>query len=92
MSHESLNAFIRELRRNPDLTQALRRNSGNPNALAIIAKGAGFDVSDVDVIRYDTAEALKLSDAELETFTGKHRLFFTDTETWCCTPTFLDCP
>lgn len=67
MSEEQLNAFLAKLADDPVLQERLKQDDADPIA---IAKEAGFDVRQADLIRYQARKSLDLADEELEQLAG----------------------
>jgi len=67
MSEEQLNAFLAKLADDPALQERLKQDDADPIA---IAKEAGFDVRQADLIRYQARKSLDLADEELEQLAG----------------------
>ena len=69
MSEEQLAAFLTALNADPDLKRKLR-GATDLDAVAGIAKEAGFDVSKQDWLAYQAQKTHDLSEAELEEVAG----------------------
>jgi len=84
MSEEQLSALLAKLKEDAGLQEKLK-GATDLDAAASIAKGAGFDVSKVDWLKYQEKQSLDLSDEDLEKVAGGK---FTDTLTGdnpaCC--------
>jgi predicted ribosomally synthesized peptide with nif11-like leader len=69
MSEEQLSAFLAELKDDVGLQEKLK-DAADLDAVAAIAKKAGFEVSKGAWLRYQAKQTLDLSDEELEGVAG----------------------
>ena len=69
MSEEQLAALLAKLKDDAGLREKLQ-GAGDLDAVLVIAKDAGFDISKADCLRYQANQTLELSDEELESVTG----------------------
>jgi len=69
MSEEQLSALLAKLKDDAGLQEKLK-GAGDLDAAVAIAKGAGFDVSKADWLKYQAKQTLELSDEELENVSG----------------------
>ena len=69
MSEEQLAALIAKLKDDEGLQEKLK-GASDLDAVLVIAKEAGFDVSKADWLRYQANQTLELSDEELEGVAG----------------------
>jgi len=69
MSEEQLSALLAKLKDDAGLQEKLK-GAGDLDAAVAIAKGAGFDVSKADWLKYQAKQTLELSDEELEGIAG----------------------
>jgi predicted ribosomally synthesized peptide with nif11-like leader len=69
MSEEQLSAFLAELKDDVGL-QEKQKDAADLEAVAAIAKKAGFEVSKGAWLRYQAKQTLDLSDEELEGVAG----------------------
>ena len=69
MSEEQLAALLAKLKEDAGLREKLQDAAGLDTAVAV-AKEAGFDVSNADLLEYQAQQALELSDEDLEKVAG----------------------
>ena len=69
MSEEQLAALIAKLKDDEGLQEKLK-GASDLDAVLVIAKDAGFDVSKADWLRYQANQTIELSDEELEGVAG----------------------
>ena len=69
MSEEQLSALLAKLKEDKGLQEKLK-GAADLDAAVAITKGAGFDVSKADWLRYQAKQTLELSDWELEGVAG----------------------
>ena len=69
MSEEQLAALIAKLKDDEGLQEKLK-GAADLDAVLVIAKEAGFDVSKADWLRYQAQQTIELSDEELEGVSG----------------------
>ena len=69
MSEEQLAALIAKLKDDEGLQEKLK-GAADLDAVLVIAKDAGFDVSKADWLRYQAQQTVELSDEELEGIAG----------------------
>ena len=69
MSEEQLSALLAKLKDDAGLREKLK-GAADLDAASAIVKGAGFDVSKEDWLRYQAKQTLELSDDELEGVAG----------------------
>ena len=69
MSEEQLAALIAKLKDDEGLQEKLK-GASDLDAVLVIAKEAGFDVSKADWLRYQAQQTIELSDEELEGVAG----------------------
>ena len=69
MSEEQLAALIAKLKDDEGLQEKLK-GASDLDAVLVIAKDAGFDISKADWLRYQANQTLELSDEELEGVAG----------------------
>ena len=69
MSEEQLAALLAKLKDDTGLQEKLK-GASDLDAVLVIAKDAGFDVSKADWLRYQANQTLELSDEELEGIAG----------------------
>ena len=69
MSEEQLTALLAKLKEDPDLREKLQ-GAADLDAVLVIAKDAGFDISKADWLKYQAQQTLELSDEELEGVAG----------------------
>ncbi|MCP9814998.1 Nif11-like leader peptide family natural product precursor [Synechococcus lacustris L1E-Slac] len=69
MSEEQLAALIAKLKDDEGLQEKLK-GASDLDAVLVIAKDAGFDISKADWLRYQAYQMLELSDKELEGVAG----------------------
>ena len=69
MSEEQLAALIAKLKDDEGLQEKLK-GASDLDAVLVIAKEAGFDVSKADWLRYQAKQTIELSDEELEGVAG----------------------
>ena len=69
MSEKQLSAFLAALKADAGLQEKLK-GAADLDAAVAIAKGAGFDVSKADWLKYQAKQTLELSDEELEGVVG----------------------
>jgi predicted ribosomally synthesized peptide with nif11-like leader len=69
MSEEQLSALLAKLKEDAGLREKLQ-GAADLDAAVVIAKEAGFDVSQADWLKYQAKQPLELSDEELESAAG----------------------
>ena len=69
MSEEQLAALIAKLKDDEGLQEKLK-GASDLDAVLVIAKDAGFDISKADWLRYQAQQTIELSDEELEGVAG----------------------
>ena len=69
MSEEQLSALFARLTEDAELLENLK-SAADLDAAVAITKGAGFDVSKDDWLKYQTNQMHELNDEELEAITG----------------------
>ena len=69
MSKEQLAALIAKLKDDEGLQEKLK-GAADLDAVLVIAKDAGFDISKADWLRYQAKQTIELSDEELEGIAG----------------------
>ena len=69
MSEEQLAALLAKLKDDEGLQEKLK-GASDLDALLVIAKDAGFDISKADWLRYQAKQTVELSDEELEGVAG----------------------
>ena len=69
MSEEQLAALIAKLKDDEGLQEKLK-GASDLDAVLVIAKDAGFDISKADWLRYQAKQTIELSDEELEGVAG----------------------
>ena len=69
MSEEKLKAFLEAVKADAGLLEKLK-GAKDLDAVLVIARDAGFDVSKADWLRYQANQNLELSDMELEGVAG----------------------
>ena len=69
MSEEQLAALLAKLKEDTGLQEKLR-TAADLDAVLVIAKDAGFDISKADWLRYQAKQIIELSDEELEGVAG----------------------
>ena len=69
MSEEQLAALIAKLKDDEGLQEKLK-GAADLDAVLVIAKDAGFDISKADWLRYQAQQTIELSDEELEGVAG----------------------
>ena len=69
MSEEQLSALLAKVKEDVGLQEQLKETADLDAAVAL-AKEAGFDVSQADLLRYQAKQAFELSDDELEGAAG----------------------
>ena len=69
MSEEQLSALLAKLKEDTGLQEKLK-GAADLDACVALAKGAGFDVSKADWLRYQAKQTLELSEEELEGVAG----------------------
>jgi len=69
MPEEELLALLAKLKDDVELREKLK-DAANLDVAIAIAKEAGFDVSEVDWLGYQSKQTLELSDQELESVAG----------------------
>ena len=69
MSEEQLAALLAKLKDDEGLQEKLK-GASDLDAVLVIAKEAGFDVSKADWLRYQAKQTIELSDEELEGIAG----------------------
>ena len=74
MSEEQLAALIAKLKDDEGLQEKLK-GASDLDAVLVIAKEAGFDVSKAAWLRYQAKQTIELSDEELEGVAGGGGLF-----------------
>jgi predicted ribosomally synthesized peptide with nif11-like leader len=74
MSEEQLAALLAKLKDDDALREKLQ-GAGDLDAVAALAKEAGFDVSKVDWLKHQTQQTQDLSDEELEAVAGGMNIF-----------------
>ena len=74
MSEEQLSALLAKLKDDAGLQEKLK-GAADLDAAVAIAKGAGFDVSKADWLRYQAKQTLELSEKELEGVAGGNSTF-----------------
>ena len=72
MSEEQLAALLAKLKDDTGLQEKLK-GASDLDAVLVIAKDAGFDVSKADWLRYQAQQTIELSDEELEGIAGGWR-------------------
>ncbi len=86
MSEEQLTALLAKLMDDAGLQEKFK-GAADLDAAVAIAKEAGFDVSKSDWLRYQSQQALELSDEELEGVAGGELELglctLNDLGTWC---------
>ena len=70
MSEEQLAALLAKLKDDAGLQEKLKGAADDLDAVAAIAKEAGFDISKASWLRYQANQTLELSDEELEVIAG----------------------
>jgi predicted ribosomally synthesized peptide with nif11-like leader len=70
MSEEQLAALLAKLKDDEGLQEKLKCAADDLDAVAAIAKEAGFDISKADWLRYQAKQTIELSDEELEGVAG----------------------
>ena len=78
MSEEQLAALLAKLKDDEGLQEKLK-GASDLDAVLVIAKDAGFDVSKADWLRYQAKQTIELSDEELEGVSGGYYLRFPNT-------------
>ena len=69
MSEEQLDALLAKLKDDTGLQEKLK-GAADLDAVLVIAKEAGFDVSKADWLKYQAQRTLELSDEDLEKVAG----------------------
>ena len=69
MSEKQLAALIAKLKDDEGLQEKLK-GAADLDAVLVIAKDAGFDISKADWLRYQAKQTIELSDEELEGVAG----------------------
>ena len=69
MSEEQLAALLAKLKDDEGLQEKLK-GASDLDAVLVIAKDAGFDISKADWLRYQAKQTIELSDEELEGVSG----------------------
>ena len=69
MSEEQLAALLAKLKDDEGLQEKLK-GASDLDAVLVIAKDAGFDISKADWLRYQAKQTIELSDEELEGVAG----------------------
>ncbi|MCP9815045.1 Nif11-like leader peptide family natural product precursor [Synechococcus lacustris] len=69
MSEEQLAALLTKLKDDEGLQEKLK-GASDLDAVLVIAKDAGFDISKADWLRYQAKQTIELSDEELEGVAG----------------------
>jgi len=69
MSAEQLSAFLEAVKADAGLLEKLK-GASDLDAVLVVAKDAGFDVSKADFLNYQPNQAIELSDEELENVSG----------------------
>jgi predicted ribosomally synthesized peptide with nif11-like leader len=72
MSEEQLAALLAKLKDDAGLREKLQ-GAADLDAVLVIAKDAGFDISKADWLRYQAQQIIELSDEELEGVAGGRR-------------------
>lgn len=62
---QQIDAFLAKVKESPELQAALN-SAADASAAAAIAKGAGFEISAAELIRYQASKVVELSDEELD--------------------------
>ncbi len=75
MSEEQLAALLAKLKDDAGLQEKLKGAADDLDAVAAIAKEAGFDISKAAWLRYQANQTLELSDEELEGVAGGEHTF-----------------
>jgi len=70
MSEEQLAALLAKLKDDAGLQEKLKGAADDLDAVAAIAKEAGFDISKAAWLKYQANQTLELSDEELERVAG----------------------
>ena len=83
MSEEQLAALLAKLKDDEGLQEKLK-GASDLDALLVIAKDAGFDISKADWLRYQAQQTVELSDEELEGIAGGEADFIGKTMRWGC--------
>jgi predicted ribosomally synthesized peptide with nif11-like leader len=78
MSEEQLAALLAKLKDDAGLQEKLK-DAADLDAVLVIAKEAGFDISKADWLRYQATQTLELSDKELEGIAGGYYFRFPNT-------------
>ena len=85
MSEEQLAALLAKLKDDEGLQEKLK-GASDLDAVLVIAKEAGFDVSKAAWLRYQAKQTIELSEEELERVAGGYRgLSATDADLLCIT-------
>ena len=69
MSEEQLAALLAKLKDDEGLQEKLK-GASDLDAVLVIAKDAGFDISKADWLRYQAQQTIELSDEELQRVAG----------------------
>ena len=69
MARDQLSAFMDAVRDDNGLQEKLK-DAGDPQAVLVIAKEAGFDISEDDWLHFQAKQTQDLSDEELEGAAG----------------------
>ena len=69
MSEDQLAALLAKLKDDAELQEKLK-GAADIDAAVVIARGAGFDVSKADWLKYQANQTQELSDEELESVAG----------------------
>ena len=72
MSEEQLTALLAKIKEDAELQEKLK-GASDLDAVLVIARDAGFDVSKADWLRYQAKQTIELSDEELEGAAGGAR-------------------
>lgn len=70
MSMAELRRFEADLARDQDLRQAVKRQGLDPEAVAGLARGQGYDFSAAELDQHPAGKTGELSEEELEQVTG----------------------
>ena len=82
MSEEQLAALLAKLKDDAGLREKLQ-GAADLDAVLVIAKDAGFDISKANWLRYQANQTLELTDEVLESVTGGTGTSLADTCKWC---------
>jgi predicted ribosomally synthesized peptide with nif11-like leader len=69
MSEEQLSALLAKLKEDTGFREEIQ-GAGDLHAAVAMAKDAGFEVSKVDWLKYQTKQPIELTDEELEGVSG----------------------